>query len=75
MRSSTLLKVGDFVRAIVPPSQQSDRTAYGRVWAIENYTDASGTRQWVYVTWYSNDGKPNGDVQKHHADELEEMGE
>lgn len=75
MQSSTLLKIGDFVQARVPKKYEADRSDYGRVDAIENYTDDNGTRQWVYVRWYGSDGKPNADCQKHVAAELEEVGE
>ena len=46
-----------------------------RIDAIENYSDSNGTRQWIYGRWYTESGRPNGDVQKHVADELEEVGE
>lgn len=75
MKSSTMLKIGEFVQAKVPKKHEADRTTYGRVAAIENYTDDNGTRQWVYVNWYTDGGKPLPEHQKHVPDELESIEE
>ncbi len=75
MKSSTMLKIGEFVQAKVPKKHEADRTTYGRVAAIEIYTDDNGTRQWVYVNWYADSGKPLPEAQKHVAAELEVIDE
>jgi len=74
-KPSTLYRVGDWVQPIVPKTKQSDRTAYARIAAVENYTDAHGTYQFIYVKWYGSDGKPESDLKRINVDDIEQMEE
>lgn len=65
------MKVGDFVRLVVPKTKAFDATARGRIRGIERYEDAHGVRNTVYVRWYSADGKPDDGMHIHARDELE----
>jgi len=65
------LQVGDFVRLVVPDDRRHDASARGRVTAYEKYTDDQGTRTWIYVRWFNDDGKPDSEQMRHSYDELE----
>lgn len=47
-----------------------DTFALGRVIAHETYVDENGRREWWYVRWFSDHGKPDGEPMKHAAAEL-----
>lgn len=65
------MKIGDFVRLIVPADRKSECFARGRVGAIETYSDYQSTRTWIYVQWFDSDGRPDKEATKHAAQELE----
>ena len=65
------LNLGDFVRFVVPDDRKHEASARGRVVAYEKYTDDQGTRVWVYVRWFNDDGKPDNEPMRHSCDELE----
>ncbi len=44
--------------------------ALGRVNGHEIYRDDNGTREWCYVNWFGDDGKPSGGDTKHSPREL-----
>lgn len=63
--------LGDFVRLCVPADRRADSFARGRIVAVEQYADFHGTRTWLYVLWFDNDGSPAKEPTKHAAPELE----
>lgn len=66
-----VFSIGEFVQMKCPPERIKERFAYGRIMAEERYRDDHGSRTWVYVQWVSGDGKPDRDMTKHSARELE----
>jgi len=64
------MKVGDYVRLVVPHDRKQDAFARGRITATEQYTDFHNTRTWLYVQWFDHDGKPDKDCTKHARQEL-----
>ncbi len=66
------MKIGDFVRYIVPDDRRSEAFAVGRIMAREEYADFHGKRIWWYVQWFDHDGKPDNDFTKHASQELME---
>ena len=68
---SDRIGIGTFVHLSLPECKRIDRTAYGRVEAIERYTDYHGSRTWLYVRWITSEGVPDENCKKHSAMELE----
>lgn len=65
------MQLNDYVRLNLPSDRRTSATGYGRIFALETYTDCHGTRRWVYVQWLSDEGIPLPHETKHHELELE----
>lgn len=53
------------IGALVSHAKFADRDGIrGVVVATETYTDATSSREYVYVRWISHEGRPDGDPQR-----------
>ena len=64
------LMLGTHVTYATHCGGEQQRYVHGRVSAIERYEDEHGVREWIYVRWYSIDGRPDGGDTRHHRKEL-----
>lgn len=67
--------IGSIVRYNAPEPEGERHWSRGRVIANEHYEDDNGVRKWVYVRWYSDDGKPESSTITVHENELVLAGE
>ena len=70
MTTQLTLSIGDLVRYSTLRRTDPFDCAYGRIIAIEKYTDSQASKVWYYVRWISPDGKPDSEPQKCDPDEL-----
>lgn len=73
MATNTFPVLGSMVRYNTGKEEGHFEGFYGRVIAIERYTDELATKTWLYVRWISPEGKPDSEPMKHSAHELVEM--
>ena len=66
----TDIRPGTHVTYAAQLGGEQQRYVRGRVTAIEIYEDEHWVREWIYVRWYSIDGRPDGGDTKHHRKEL-----
>lgn len=65
------LKVGAFVRLVVPVAMKADAFAVGRVESIDTFEDYYGVRAWYSVRWFDANGLPESSSKRHAPQEIE----